>query len=362
MGAEESTYLLIINPGSTSTKTAGYRGTEEVWFEEIPHEWKSLEHYDSVADQEEYRYQCIRQALAPRQDYLGKVSGIVGRGGLLHPIESGVYQVTQDMLDDLREAVYGEHASNLGAVLADRLGKELSVPAFIADPVVVDEMWDAARISGMPEIERKSVFHALNHKSTARKAARDMGQTYEESRFIVAHLGGGISIAAHDRGRVVDVNNALDGDGPFGPERSGGVPAGQLARLVNSGTYTIEEIQKKLCGKGGVYAYLGTKNMPEVAERSQNGDEKAKLILQAIIYQISKEICSLAAYFSGKVDKIILTGGASKLTLLTEAVIQRVSFIAPVSIIAGEREMVALAENGLRAITGKTAAGEYRKV
>ncbi len=353
--------LLIINPGSTTTKIAVYHEYEQQFFKEVVHDCKSMELFPAVLDQEHYRYQCITDALTGQEDLLSSVSAVVGRGGLLHPVESGVFRVNDDMLEDLRTARYGQHASNLGAVLADRFSRTLSVPAFIADPVVVDELCPEARLSGMPELERKSIFHALNHKSSARKAARELEMEYDEANLIVAHLGGGISVAAHAKGRTVDVNNALDGDGPFSPERSGGLPAGQLARLVHSGRFSMDEIQKKLCGKGGVFAYLGTKDMIETARRAEQGDSKADLVLRAMAYQVSKEICSLAAYFSGEVDAVVLTGGASKLKELTDDIIGRVSFISPVLIIPGEREMEALAENGILVLTGKKEAMVYKK-
>ncbi len=353
--------MLIINPGSTSTKVAVYRGTRELCFHEVTHDWSRLEQFPSIADQEEYRYECILEALQDDADLLDDLSAVVARGGLLHPIESGVYRIHEDMLEDLRSARYGEHASNLGALTAQRFCSRYHVPGFIADPVVVDELCDEARLSGMPELERRSIFHALNHKSAARRAADELGMPYEAVSLIVAHLGGGISVGVHLQGRVVDVNNALDGDGPFSPERSGGVPAGQLAALTASQQYTLPEIQKKICGKGGVFAYLGTKSMIETARRAAEGDHLADLVLRSMAYQVSKEICSLAAVLCGKVDSVVLTGGASQLKELTDEIIRRVSFLAPVQIIPGEREMVALAENGLRVLTGKAEPGNYRK-
>lgn len=356
---EESLLLLIINPGSTSTKIAVYDELEECFSAEISHKWDELEMFETVADQEAYRYDLVIKALEAHTISLAKISGVVGRGGLLHPIESGAYQVNEKMVRDLKNAVYGEHASNLGAVLAKRIGDELNIPAFIADPVVVDELCAQARFSGMPDIERKSIFHALNHKSVAKLVAQELNLAYDEANFIVAHLGGGISVGAHSYGRVVDVNNALDGDGPFSPERAGGIPAGQLARLVHSEKYTIQEMQKKLCGKGGVFAYLGTKDMLEVRSRIESGDEYAKLIVDALAYQISKEISGLAAYFCGDVDAIILTGGLARLKLLTDEITRMISFIGPVRLVPGEREMEALAENGLEVLLGHKQAKQY---
>lgn len=359
MKTKEPHILLIINPGSTTTKISLFQEAEQLFFKEVPHQWRDLEQFSSVASQEEYRFQCIMEALEEKKELLDSISAVVGRGGLLHPVASGVFAVNEDMLRDLKDARYGEHASNLGAVIAHRFSMALKVPAFIADPVVVDEMCPEARLSGMPELERRSIFHALNHKSSARKACEDLGIDYEDARLIVAHLGGGISVAAHAEGKTVDVNNALDGDGPFSPERSGGVPAGQLAGLVGSGKYSMKEIRKKICGRGGVFAYLGTKDMREAARMAEEGDVNASLVLRAMGYQISKEICGLSAWFSGEVDAVVLTGGASRLKVLTDDIISRVSFIAPVLIIPGEREMEALAENGMRVLTGKQDAMEY---
>lgn len=353
--------MLIINPGSTSTKIALYKGLKELFFHEAAHDWSILDRYSSIAQQEEYRYDCILEALSPQAADLEQLSAVVARGGLLHPIASGVFQINEDMLDDLRSARYGEHASNLGALTAQRFCNSYGIPGFIADPVVVDELCDEARLSGMPELERRSIFHALNQKSAARCASAELGIPYESARLIVAHLGGGISVGAHEQGRVVDVNNALNGDGPFSPERSGGVPAGQLAELVASGDVTLPEIQKKICGRGGVYAYLGTKSMVETARRAAEGDAQADLVLRGMAYQVSKEICALSAVLCGSVDAIVLTGGASQLKELTDEIIRRVSFLAPVQIIPGEREMVALAENGLLVLSGKAEPGIYRK-
>jgi butyrate kinase len=353
-------FLLIINPGSTTTKIAVYRELEEVFAEEVAHDSKQLEAFGGVAAQEEYRHQLVREALARHEGTFPKLTAVIGRGGLLRPVPGGVYRVSAPMVAELRAAAHGEHASNLGAILAKRFGDELGIPAFIADPVVVDELCPEARISGMPEIERKSIFHALNHKSVARRVAAAMGTSYEKLNFVVAHLGGGISVAAHAHGRVIDVNNALDGDGPFSPERSGGVPAGQLARLVHAGTFTLPEIQRKLCGKGGVFAYLGTKDMAEAARRAAAGDEQAELILRALAYQVAKEIGALATCLGGNVDAIILTGGLANLKRLTDEIGRRTAHLAPARIVPGEREMIALAENGVAVLRGQMNVQEYR--
>jgi butyrate kinase len=269
--------------------------------------------------------------------------GIIGRGGLLKPIPSGVYNVSENMLKDLEEAKYGEHASNLGAILAFELAKLANCPSFIADPVVVDELDDIARVSGIPDIERISIFHALNQKASAKRAAKELGKDYNECNLIVAHLGGGVSVGAHSRGLVVDVNNALDGDGPFSPERSGGVPIGGLVKMCFSGKYTMDEIKKKIKGKGGIVAYLGTNSCLEVQQMIQSNDEKAKLVYEAMAYQVSKEIGSLAAALKGEVDAVVLTGGiAYDKDNLVPWIKERVDFIAPVIVYPGENEMEAL--------------------
>jgi len=354
-----SPVLLIINPGSTSTKLAGYGGWTELFAVDVVHDWRALDALGAVAAQEDLRYDLVKQTLAEHAEECSRLAAVIGRGGLLRPLSGGVYRVSEKMLAELRAATYGEHASNLGAILAARVAADFGIPAFIADPVVVDELLPEARLSGMPELERKSIFHALNHKSVARRVAADLGRQVQDLNLIVAHLGGGISVAAHCRGRVIDVNNALDGDGPFSPERAGGVPSGQLARLVNSGQFTLAEIQRKLCGKGGVVAYLGTKDMAEVARRVAAGDSRAQLVFNALVHQVAKEIGAMATVLAGKVDAIVLTGGLAHLEPFTAALSQKVSFIAPIRIIPGEREMLALAENAMAALTGTSPILEY---
>jgi butyrate kinase len=263
------------------------------------------------------------------------------------------------MLDDLRSARFGEHASNLGAILAAQIAAHYHCPAYIADPVVVDEMDSVAKISGMPAIERKSIFHALNQKSAAREVARRIKKKYEACNFIVAHLGGGISVGAHCQGRVIDVNNALEGDGPFSPERSGGLPSLQLVELVLQNPQAPEEIKKRIVGAGGMAAYCGTNDLKEISARIKNGDEYAALIYQAMAYQISKEIAMHGATLKGAIDGIILTGGMAKDTDLVEKIKERVSFLAPVHVICGEREMQSLAENIYAVLHEKLEAREY---
>jgi butyrate kinase len=264
------------------------------------------------------------------------------------------------MLDDVKGAARGQHASNLGALIANEIASQLNIPAFIVDPVVVDEMDDIARISGMPEIERISIFHALNQKAVARRAARDLGKPYESLNLIVAHLGGGISVGAHRNGRVVDVNNALDGEGPFSPERTGTLPVGSLIKLCYSGKYTIDEIKKKIVGKGGLVAYLGSNDGRTVQAMVEQGNKEAELVYKAMAYQVAKEIGSCAAVLEGKVDAIVITGGLAYDKMLVGWIKDRAGFIGDIKVYPGEDEMIALAEGGLRVLRGEEQAKEYK--
>jgi len=289
-------------------------------------------------------------------------SAVVGRGGLIRPIPSGTYEVDETMLEELRQAKYGEHASNLGAVLAYEIAKLAGVKAYIVDPVVVDEMWDVARISGHPEFERKSIFHALNQKAVARRAAAELGKRYEDVNLIVVHMGGGISIGAHMKGRVVDVNNALDGDGPFTPERSGTLPLTQLVDLCFSGKYTKEWILKRIKGNGGLVAYLGTNSAVTVQERISKGDQQAELVYRAMAFKIAKWIGKMAAALKGEVDAIVLTGGiAYDQRYMVPWLKEYVSFIAPVLVYPGGDEERALALGVLRVLKGEEKSKSYKE-
>ncbi|MGM0608564.1 MAG: butyrate kinase [Candidatus Muiribacteriota bacterium] len=353
--------ILVINPGSTSTKLAVYEEKKLLLEETLRHEAKELEPFDKLIDQYDFRQKIINQFLEKNGYKIGEFSGIIGRGGLLKPIESGVYKVNNNMLEDLKAGKYGEHASNLGAILAYEISKNAGCDAFIADPVVVDEMQDVARLSGIPEIPRISIFHALNQKASAKKAAADLGKNYNDCSLIVAHLGGGVSVGAHKNGKVIDVNNALDGDGPFSPERSGGVPIGGLVKLCFSGKYDINDIKKKIKGKGGLVAYLGTNSAMEIQDRAENNDKEALLTYQAMAYQVAKEIGQLAAVLKGKVDAIILTGGiAHDKDLLVPWIKERVEFIAPVHIYPGENEMEALNSACVEALENPKLIKDYK--
>jgi butyrate kinase len=351
--------LLIINPGSTSTKIAIFDSEKPVLEEVIRHSSEELSPYPTIFSQYQFRKDVILETLNKKDINLTKLNAVVGRGGLLHPIPSGTYEVSNRMVEDLRLGLFGQHASSLGGILAREIALQLNIPAYIVDPVVVDEMEDVARISGLPEIERISISHALNQKAVARRAARDLGKSYEEANFIVTHIGGGISVGAHKKGRVADVNNALDGEGPFSPERAGSLPVEGLIDLCYSGKYTLDDIKKKIVGKGGLVAYLKTNDAREVETMIQEGDGKAELVYRAMAYQIAKEIGSCAAVLAGDVDAILLTGGIAHSKMLTGWITESVEFIAPVLVYPGEDEMTALAEGGLRVLRGEEKAKQY---
>jgi butyrate kinase len=352
--------LLMINPGSTSTKIGVYEDENEVLVETLRHSSEEIGKFSGIFEQFNFRKDVILNVLKEKNFDVNTLDAIVGRGGLLKSIEGGTYAVNEAMLNDLKIGVQGQHASNLGGIIANEIGKSLDIPSFIVDPVVVDEMIDVARISGLPELERKSIFHALNQKAVAKRYAKEKGKNYEEINLIVAHMGGGISVGAHEAGRVVDVNNALDGEGPFSPERAGGLPVGDLAKMCFSGKYTLDDIKKKINGKGGFVAYLNTNDAREVIAQVEAGDEKAKLVFDAMSYQVAKEIGKCAAVLKGKVDAIILTGGIAYGKETVNYIKERVEFICPVVVYPGEDELLALAEGGLRVLRGQEKAKEYK--
>lgn len=352
--------MLIINPGSTSTKIAVYDDLNPVFVETLRHSLEEIGKFKTIFEQYDFRKNVILKALGEKGVDIKTLNAVIGRGGLLKPIEDGTYEVNDVMLEDLKAGVQGQHASNLGGIIANEIAKPLGIKAFIVDPVVVDEMEDMARISGMPEIERRSIFHALNQKAVARRYAKERKVRYEDLNLIVAHMGGGISVGAHMKGRVVDVNNALDGDGPFSPERTGSLPVGDLLKLCFSGKYTYEELKKMITGKGGFVAYLGTNDARAVKKMMLEGSKKAEILYKAMAYQVAKEIGMCAAVLSGKVDAVILTGGLAFGEEFVGWIKERVSFIAPVVVYPGEDEMLALAEGGLRVLSGEEAAKEYK--
>ncbi len=352
--------ILVINPGSTSTKIAVYQDEEQILYKNIDHSREELAPYPTMVDQLPLRKKVIFETLNENGIKLSELNAVSGRGGLLWPISGGTYEVNDQMLEDLKVGVQGQHASNLGGLIANEIVQDIGGRAFIVDPVIVDEMEPVARYSGIPEIERRSIFHALNQKAVARQAARDMDKKYENCNLIVAHLGGGISVGAHANGQVIDVNNALDGEGPFSPNRSGGLPVGDLIKMCFSGKYTQEEILKKIVGEGGLVAYLGTADLRKIEEWVETGDEEAYLIFRAMAYQVAKDIGSMATVLKGQVDAIILTGGMAYSERLTKLISDRVSFIAPVVKYPGESEQEALALGALRVLRGEEEAKDYK--
>ncbi|HAT4140995.1 TPA: butyrate kinase [Clostridium perfringens] len=352
--------LLIINPGSTSTKIGVYEGEKEILEETLRHSAEEILKYDTIFDQLDFRKEVILKVLKEKGIDINELDAVVGRGGMLKPIEGGTYEVNEAMVEDLKIGVQGPHASNLGGILSNEIAKEIGKRAFIVDPVVVDEMEDVARLSGVPELPRKSKFHALNQKAVAKRYAKEHNTSYEDVNLIVVHMGGGVSVGAHRKGRVIDVNNALDGDGPFSPERAGGVPSGELLEMCFSGKYSKEEVYKKLVGKGGFVAYANTNDARDLIKLSQEGDEKGSLIFNAFIYQIAKEIGSMAVVLDGEVNAIVLTGGIAYSDYVTNAINKKVKWIAPIVVYGGEDELLALAQGAIRVLDGVEEAKIYK--
>lgn len=343
----ETRRILAINPGSTSTKIAVFQGDKSVFLKNIKHTAEELAEFNQITEQFEFRKNIIMKEMVDAEIQIDLIEAVVGRGGLVKPIESGIYEVNDRLKEDLRVGILGEHASNLGGLIADNIAQSLpKAKAYIADPVVVDEMIDVARVSGHPEFQRVSIFHALNQKAIGRAFAQSIDKKYEDINVIVAHLGGGISVGAHLKGKVVDVNNALDGEGPFSPERSGSLPTGALAKMCFSGKYTLDDIKKMIKGEGGLVAHMGTNDAYEIELKAKDGDEKAKLIQDAMSYQVAKSIGEMAAVLKGEVEGILLTGGIAHNPDLVNYIKDMVSFIAPVVVYPGEDEMKALAMNG----------------
>jgi butyrate kinase len=360
MGNTEEVRILTINPGSTSTKFGVFVGTDPLYIKTIRHSSEELDLFEKITDQFHYRKELMLNQLKEAEIDLEQIRAVVGRGGLLKPIESGVYAVNEAMIRDLKSSPFGEHASNLGGLIAFDIAQSLpDAQAFIANPVVVDELDDIARISGHPLLPRVSIFHALNQKAVARQHAKSIMRKYEEMNLIVVHLGGGITVGAHKQGRVVDVNQGLDGDGPFSPERTGTLPVGALVRLCFSNKFTEKELLKMIKGEGGLVAYLGTNSAYDVEQRIQAGDSYAKLIYDAMAYQVAKEIGAMATVLKFHVDGILITGGIAHDKYFVNQVIERVHRIAPVHVYPGEDELKALAMNGLRVLNKDTVPKIY---
>lgn len=350
---------LIINPGSTSTKIGVFVDEEMLYDQTLRHSTEEISQYASIIDQKDFRKDIIVSFLKDKGEDLNSFNVIVGRGGLLKPIPGGTYAVTDELLADLKAGVQGQHASNLGGILAREIGDEIGVPSFIVDPVVVDELTPVARISGMPELPRRSIFHALNQKAVARRYAKEQGVAYEDLNLIVIHMGGGVSVGAHEKGKIVDVNNILDGEGAFSPERAGTVPVGDLIKLCFSGKYDQKTLYKKICGNGGYNGYLNTNDARDVEKMAKEGNEKAQVVLDAFYYQLAKDAGAMAAVLCGKVDQIILTGGIAYSPLTRQKLEERLGWIAPFTVYPGEDELLALTQGALRVMNGEEEAKAY---
>lgn len=351
--------LLIINPGSTSTKIGVYEDEKQILEETLRHSTEEIARYASIFEQFEFRKEVILSVLKAKNFDINTLDAVVGRGGMLKPIEGGTYNVNEAILEDLKVGVQGQHASNLGGILANEIAKGLNIPAYIVDPVVVDELKDVARITGLAEIKRKSIFHALNQKAVAKRYAKENNKKYEELNLIVAHMGGGVSVGAHHYGKVIDVNNTLDGEGPFSPERAGGLPTGDLIKLCYSGEYTYEEMKKRINGKGGFNSLRNSNDVRKLVEDSLAGDKQAVELVDAFVYNLAKEIGKNAAVLKGKVDAIIITGGIAYNKIIIDKISEYVSFIAPLTVYPGEDELLALAQGAINVLSGKEKAKNY---
>jgi butyrate kinase len=343
--------ILVINPGSTSTKVALFENEQEIATKSIEHDQSELSRFEDVNDQLEFRADAVRKFISEAEIPPGSLDAVIGRGGMIVPIKPGGYLVDTRLKEKILSGDLMPHASNLGALIADRIAAPLGIPAYIYDAVASDEMEDIARITGVPEIIRQPYSHVLNTRAMARKYAESMGKRYEEVNVLVAHIGGGVSVNVHERGHIVD--SIEDDGGPFSVERAGVIPLSYIIEMAYSGKYSKKELLKKLRGMGGIKAHLGTHDLREVERRIADGDEHAKKIYEALAYQIAKGIGELAPVLNGEYDAVILTGGAAHSTILTNWISKRVAFIAPVKILPGENEMEALAQGGLRLLKGE---------
>lgn len=350
---------LIINPGSTSTKIGVFEDETLLFEETLRHSTEEISQYATIFDQKDFRKKIITDLLKEKNFDVNSLNMVVGRGGMLKPIPGGTYAVTDDLLEDLKVGVQGQHASNLGGILAREIADSIGVPSYIVDPVVVDELAPAARYSGMAEIPRGSIFHALNQKAVAKRYAAEIGKPYESLRLVVVHMGGGVSVGAHEDGKVVDVFSAFDGDGAFSPERAGGVPCGALVKLCFSGKYTEKELYSKLIGKGGFNAYCGTNDMRDVEKMVQDGDKKAEEVREAFITQVAKDMGAMACVLKGKVDQIIVTGGIAYDKVVVVGLKEKAGWIAPMTVYPGEDELLALVQGGLRIMRGEEELKVY---
>lgn len=350
---------LIINPGSTSTKIGVFEDETLLFEETLRHSTEEIAQYASIVDQKDFRKKIITDLLTEKDFDINSLNMVVGRGGMLKPIPGGTYEVTDELLEDLKIGKQGQHASNLGGILAREIADSIGVPSYIVDPVVVDELCDIARYSGVPELPRTSVFHALNQKAVAKRYAKETEKAYDSLNLVVVHMGGGVSVGAHKNGRIIDVFNALDGDGAFSPERAGGVPSGALIKLCFSGKYSEKEVYKMFVGNGGLNAYLGTNDMRDVEKAVLAGDKKATEIRDAFVFQVAKDIGSMACVLNGKVDQIIVTGGIAYDKGVVAGLKEATEWIAPFTVYPGEDELLALVQGGLRVLNGEEAAMKY---
>lgn len=351
-----SDLMLIINPGSTSTRLALYEATSPRQVTSLSHSSAELQQFTAIPDQFDFRLAAVENFLEEHGN--PELRAVVGRGGMLKPLASGCYGVNEAMIADLRRGAQGQHASNLGGLLAQGIAARRQIPAFIVDPVSVDEFSSVARLSGLPQIPRRSLGHALNIRAVARRVAQSLGRSLADSNFVVAHLGGGISIAPLSGGRILDYNNANEA-GPFSPERAGSLPAGDVVSLAFSGQYTERSLVKQLNGQAGLVAHLGSNDAREAIRRAESGDAQAALVLRAMAYQIAKEIGAMATVLAGQVTAVILTGGLAHAAYLTDLVALHVGFIAPVKVVPGEDEMLALAEGAWLGLTGQEPIRVY---
>ena len=350
---------LIINPGSTSTKIGVFEDETLLFEETLRHSTEEISKYATIFDQKDFRKNIIIDLLKSKEFDVKSLGMVVGRGGMLKQIPGGTYACTDALVKDLEVGVSGQHASNLGGILAREIADEIGVPSFIVDPVVVDELMPIARYSGVPELPRVSIFHALNQKAVAKRYAKETGKKYEDLNLIVVHMGGGVSVGPHKNGKVIDIFNALDGDGAFSPERSGAVPVGALVKMCFSGEYTQAEVYKKLVGNGGFNAYVGTNDMRDVEKMVNEGNEKAAEVRDAFILQMSKNIGAMATVLEGKVDQIIVTGGIAYDKYVVAKLKERCEWIAPFTVYPGEDELLALVQGGLRVLNGEEEAKNY---
>ncbi|MBE5853518.1 MAG: butyrate kinase [Lachnospiraceae bacterium] len=350
---------LIINPGSTSTKIGIFEDETLLFDKTLRHSTEEIAQFDSIIDQKDFRRNIILDFLKSENFDVNTLDVCVGRGGMLKPIPSGTYAINDALIHDLEIGVSGQHASNLGGLLAKEIADAIGKPSFIVDPVVVDELCDLARVSGVPELPRTSIFHALNQKAVAKRYASESGKAYEDLNLVVLHMGGGVSVGAHKDGKIIDVFNALDGDGAFSPERAGGVPSVSLIKMCFSGKYTEKEVYKKLVGNGGFNALLGTNDMREVEDKCKEGDEKYIFYRDAFVFQVAKDIGAMATVLNGKVDQIIMTGGIAYDKGVVAALKERVGFIAPITVYPGEDELLALTQGALRVLRGEEEASIY---